>query len=168
MKSLMRISCLIALAIALAGSLQAQKFGYVNSASILAAMPEVSQADANLEALQKQLQKKGQNMLEQLQQDYMALQQKVQEGSLSPKQQEEQAQKLQEREQEIGKFEQDMRKQVNEKRESLLGPIYEKVNEAIQTVAEENGFQFVFDQNVLLYADDSQDISTMVKAKLGL
>lgn len=168
MKSLMRISCLIALAIALAGSLQAQKFGYVNSASILAAMPEVSQADANLEALQKQLQKKGQNMLEQLQQDYMALQQKVQEGSLSPKQQEEQAQKLQEREQEIGQFEQDMRKQVNEKRESLLGPIYEKVNEAIQTVAEENGFQFVFDQNVLLYADDSQDISTMVKAKLGL
>lgn len=164
----MRISCLIALSIALSGSLQAQNFGYVNSASILATMPEVSQADANLEALQKQLQKKGQNMLEQLQQDYMALQQKVQEGSLSPKQQEEEAQKLQEREQEIGKFEQDMRKQVNEKRESLLGPIYEKVNEAIQTVAEENGFQFVFDQNVLLYADDSQDISTMVKAKLGL
>lgn len=168
MKSLMRISCLIALTIALAGSVQAQKFGYVNSASILAAMPEVSQADANLEALQKQLQKKGQSMLEQLQQDYLALQQQVQEGSLSPKQQEEQAQKLQEREQEIGKFEQDMRKQVNEKRESLLGPIYEKVNEAIKTVAEENGFQFIFDQNVLLYADDSQDISAMVKAKLGL
>ena len=37
---------------------QAQKFGYVNSQEILAGMAEVKQADANLEALQKQLQKK--------------------------------------------------------------------------------------------------------------
>ncbi|MCR9054279.1 MAG: OmpH family outer membrane protein, partial [bacterium] len=144
-----------------------QKFGYVNSAAILAEMPEVKQADANLEALQKQLQKKGQSMLEQLQQDYGALQQKVQSGDLSPKQQEEEAQKLQKREQEIAAFEQDMRKQVSDKREELLGPIYEKVNQAIKDVAEENGFQFIFDQNVLLYAEDSQNVNDLVKAKLA-
>ncbi|MCR9102595.1 MAG: OmpH family outer membrane protein, partial [bacterium] len=144
-----------------------QKFGYVNSAAILAEMPEVKQADANLEALQKQLQKKGQSMLEQLQQDYGVLQQKVQSGDLSPKQQEEEAQKLQAREQEIAAFEQDMRKQVSDKREELLGPIYEKVNQAIKDVAEENGFQFIFDQNVLLYAEDSQNVNDLVKAKLA-
>jgi outer membrane protein len=130
-------------------------------------MPEVKQADANLEALQKQLQKKGQSMLEQLQQDYGVLQQKVQSGDLSPKQQEEEAQKLQAREQEIAAFEQDMRKQVSDKREELLGPIYEKVNQAIKDVAEENGFQFIFDQNVLLYAEDSQNVNDLVKAKLA-
>lgn len=167
MKSLLKITCLVALLAATAGTLQAQKFGYVNSAAILAEMPEVKQADANLEALQKQLQKKGQSMLEQLQQDYGVLQQKVQSGDLSPKQQEEEAQKLQAREQEIAAFEQDMRKQVSDKREELLGPIYEKVNQAIKDVAEENGFQFIFDQNVLLYAEDSQNVNDLVKAKLA-
>ena len=167
MKNLFKITCLVALFAATAGSLQAQQFGYVNSAAILAEMPEVKQADANLEALQKQLQKKGQSMLEQLQQDYVALQQKVQGGDLSPKQQEEEAQKLQAREQEIAKFEQDMRKQVTEKREELLGPIYEKVNQAIKDVAKENSYQFIFDQNVLLYAEDSQNVNALVKAKLA-
>lgn len=167
MKTLLKITCLIALITATAGVLQAQKFGYVNSAAILAEMPDVKQADANLEALQKQLQKKGQNMLQQLQQDYTALQQKVQGGDLSPKQQEEEAAKLQQREQEIAKFEQDMRKQVSDKRDELLGPIYEKVNQAIKDVAEENGYQFIFDQNVLLYAEDSQNVNDLVKAKLA-
>ena len=58
MKNLFKITCLVALFAATAGSLQAQQFGYVNSAAILAEMPEVKQADANLEALQKQLQKR--------------------------------------------------------------------------------------------------------------
>ncbi|MEQ8702575.1 MAG: OmpH family outer membrane protein [Phaeodactylibacter sp.] len=167
MKSLLKITCLIVLFAAAAGTLQAQKFGYVNSAAILAEMPDVKQADANLEALQKQLQKKGQSMLEQLQQDYTALQKKVQGGDLSPKQQEEEAQKLQAREQEIAKFEQDMRKQVSDKRDELLGPIYEKVNQAIEDVAKENNYQFIFDQNVLLYSEESQNVNELVKAKLA-
>ncbi|TXB62514.1 OmpH family outer membrane protein [Phaeodactylibacter luteus] len=168
MKSLIKISCIAVFFLSLAVSTQAQKFGYVNSAAILAELPEVKQADANLEALQKQLQKKGQSMVEQLQQDYLAVQQQVESGSLSPKQQEEEAAKLQKREQEIAKFEQDMRQQLNDKREELLNPIYEKVNNAIQDVAKENGFQFIFDQGVLLYAEDSQNVNSMVKAKLGM
>ena len=60
-----------------------------------------------------------------------------------------------------------MRKQVTEKREELLGPIYEKVNQAIKDVAKENSYQFIFDQNVLLYAEDSQNVNDLVKAKLA-
>ena len=163
----MKITCLLALFAASAVTMQAQKFGYVNSAAILADMPDVKQADANLEALQKQLQKKGQALLEQLQVDYTALQKRVQGGEMSPKEQEIEAQKLQAREQEIGQFEQDMRKQVSDKREELLGPIYEKVNQAIEDVAKENEFQFIFDQNVLLFAEESQNVNDLVKAKLA-
>ncbi len=147
---------------------QAQKFGYVNSAGILSEMPEVKQADANLEALQKQLQKKGQDMLEKLQTDYVAIQQRMERGELSPKQQEEEAQKLKEREMEIGTFEQDMRQQIQTKREDLLAPIYEKVNTAIAEVAQENGYTMIFDQAVLLYSEESQDVSELVKSKLGI
>jgi outer membrane protein len=39
---------------------------------------------------------------------------------------------------------------------------------AIKAVAEEGGYQFIFDQQVLLYGQESADVSTAVKAKLGL
>lgn len=149
-------------------SVQAQKFGYLNSAEILAEMPEVKQADANLEALQKQLQKRGQAMVEKLQQDYLTAQQQMERGELSPKQQEETAQSLKAREMEIANFEQDMMKQVQDKRSELLEPIYGKINTAIQEVAEENGYQMIFDQTILLFAEDSMDVSNLVRAKLGI
>ena len=168
MKSLMKIACLVLAMGSMLSMVQAQKFGYVNSAAILAEMPAVKQADANLEALQTQLQKKGQGMLEKLQADYTEVQRKVQNGELSPVQQEQEGKRLQEEEAKIAKFEQDMIAQVQTKREELLNPIYEKVNTAIKDVANENGFQFIFDQGVLLYADESQDVSTLVKAKLGM
>lgn len=146
----------------------AQKFGYVNSAAILEAMPDVKQAEANLEALQKQLQKKGQGMLEQLQQEYIEVQKKMEAGQLSPQQQEQEAQRLKQKEMEIAKFEQDMINQIDQKRTSLLAPIYDKINNAIEAVAKENGFQFIFDQAVLLYGEQSQDVSSKVRAKLGM
>lgn len=40
-------------------TISAQKFGYLNSQALLAELPEVKQADANLQALQTQLEKKG-------------------------------------------------------------------------------------------------------------
>jgi outer membrane protein len=147
---------------------QTAKFGYVNSAAILSEMPEVKQADANLEALQKQLQKKGQSMVEKLQQDYTAIQQKMERGELSRVQQEDEARKLEQRQTEIANFEQDMMRQMQDKRNELLEPIYAKVNNAISAVAKENGYKMIFDATVLLYKDENLDVSAMVKSKLGL
>ena len=148
--------------------LQAQKFGYVRSAEILENFPEVKQAEANLEALQKQLQKRGEGMVEKLRTDYQTIQQKMERGELSPIQQEDEAKKLKAREGEIAKFEQDMVKQIQDKRTALLKPIYEKINKAIADVAKEGGYQFIFDQGVLLYFDEGMDVSKQVKAKLGM
>lgn len=154
--------------VGMVSAVQAQKFGYVNSQEILASMPDVKQADANLEALQKQLQKKGQGMVEQLQKDYAAIQQKIERGELSPKQQEEEGKKLETRQQEIAKFEQEMVSQIQEKRATELKPISDKINKAISDVAKEKGFQFIFDQGILLYAESAQDVSSLVKSKLGI
>lgn len=168
MKGILKIGVLLVTMFSTAELAEAQKFGYVNSAAILAEMPEVKQAEANLEALQKQLQKKGQGMVEKFQQDYMSIQQKAEQGELSPKQQEEEAQKLKERELEIAQFEQEMVQTMQDKRNELLEPIYDKVNGAIKAVAEENGYTMIFDQSVLLYREDSQDVSAQVKSKLGI
>ena len=55
-----KIALLLGLVLMTALSMQAQKFGYVNSASLLQEMPEVKAAEAELENLQKQLQRKRQ------------------------------------------------------------------------------------------------------------
>lgn len=166
MKRILKATLIVAILMSVAFSAEAQKFGYVNSQAILAEMPEVKQADANLEALQKQLQKKGQGMVEKLQNDYLAIQQKVEQGLLSPQQQETEAKKLEERQAEIAKFEQDMVNQLQEKRNELLQPIVDRVNKAIADVAKEDGYQMIFEQGVLLYFEPAQDVSTKVKAKL--
>jgi outer membrane protein len=168
MKNWIKICSLAVVMVSMVTLVQAQKFGFVNSAAILAEMPEVKQADANLEALQQQLQKKGQGMLKALQDDFTEVRRKIDAGELSPQQQETESKRLQAEEAKIAKFEQDMIKQVQDKREELLNPIYEKVNQAIETVAKENGLQFIFDQGVLLYGDESQDMGAAVKAKLGI
>lgn len=170
MKNFLKIGGLFIALFCLVNVAQAQKFGYVNSAAILAEMPDVKQADANLEALQKQLQKKGQQMVQTLQTNYQAIQAKIEARELSPIQQEQEGQKLQAEQEKIAKFEQDMVTQISQKRESLLSPILERVNNAIADVAKENSMQFIFDSSsgVLLYADEAQDMSTKVKAKLGI
>lgn len=168
MNKILKVGSLIAILCFAVISLQAQKFGYVNSQAILAEMPEVKQAEANLEALQKQLQKKLQDGMSKLQQDYMAIQQKVERGELSPKQQEDEAKKLQDRQSQLAQEEQNMVSQIQNKRAEELNPILEKVNAAIAEVAKENGYQFIFEQGVLLYFEESQDVSSMVKAKLNM
>ena len=150
------------------GSAIAQKVGYVNSQSIISELPDVKAADLTVEALQKQLQKKAQEMVEKFQADYAEVQRKVENGDLSPKQQEEEGKRLETRQAELGQLEQDSYKQIQDKRNELLRPIYDRVNEAIKAVAEENGFLMLVDQAVLLYSDPSADATALVRKKLGL
>lgn len=170
MKKIIKISFLFVALLSMTATLQAQKFGYVHSAAILSEMAEVKQADSNLETLQKQLMKKGEGMVELLQKDYAAIQQKIAAGELSPKQQEDEAKNLETRQADIAKFEQEMQQQIVAKREELLKPIYDKVNQAIKDVAKEGGYQMIFDAStsILLYAEDNADVSDQVKVKLGI
>ncbi len=150
----------------------AQKFGYVDTGSILEAMPKVKEAESNLDALSKQLQAKGQKMMEDFQAKYQELQRKVEAGDITPKDQEAQGALLEEERNKIVQFDQDMQNQLNEKRQALLAPILEEVKTAIHTVAKDNGYTYVFDGSpgvgVLLYAEESTNLTAMVKTKLGI
>lgn len=169
MNKMLKIAALaLFLTVGMATSLTAQKFGYVNSALILAELPAVRAAEADLEALQKQLQKRGQDMVQQFQADVAKVQQQVELGELSPLQQQQESTKLEARQQEIAALEQEMVQNLQEKRNKLLEPIYESVNKAIENVAKEKGYTFVFDQQVLLYGEESEDLTAAVKAKLGM
>lgn len=152
------------------GVATAQKYGYINSQALLAEMETVKQARANLEVLQKQLQTKGQNMVQALQAKYQKVQEQVAAGGLSPQQQEEEAKKLQAEEAQIGAYQQEMQQKLAKKEADLLNPILTKVDTAIKAVAKENGYNAIFDTGtqVLLYADENMDVTPLVKAKLGM
>ncbi len=147
-----------------------QKFAYINSQAILGNLPEVKQANANIETFRNQLISLGQKKLEALQKKYQELDQKQKKGLLSPKQLEVEAQKLKVEEEKLNKFDQESQQRIMEKSEELLKPIRDKVQKAIDEVAKENGYEFIFDASMgfILYADEKTDISDKVKAKLGI
>ncbi|MEM8523621.1 MAG: OmpH family outer membrane protein [Bacteroidota bacterium] len=169
MKNILRLTtlCIVLVAFGFSGStLQAQKFGYVNTNKILSELPAVKQADANIEALRKQLEAKYQKDVQAYQALLTDIQTKAQQGILSPKQQEEEAQKLRVQEEAIRKFEQESQGKLVERRSQLIQPIIDEVNAAITAVGKEGGYQFIFDEQVLLYKAASDDVTEMVKAKL--
>ena len=169
---MLKYTLILAVLVSVSVSAGAQKFGYLNSAAILQEMPEVKQAEADLEVLQKQLQSRGETMLQEFQAKYQELERKNQQGEISPKELEEESQSLKADETKLAQFEQDMQRQVLERRDALLQPILDRVNVAIEEVAKEEGYTYIFDASpgtgILLYADESTDIVEKVKAKLGM
>ena len=170
MNKLTRIVGLLTLCLGMAIGAQAQKFGYINSQLLLSEMAEVKDMNANLETLQTQLKKKGQAMLTSYQNEEQAAVNKQKRGELSPVEEKTVMENLQKKQKEIVDFEKDMQDKIMQKQQSLLEPILEKVNKAISDVSKENGFQMIFDASsgILLYAEDAQDVTALVKAKLGL
>ena len=152
------------------GLVSAQKFAYINTQAILGALPEVQQANTNLETFRNQLVNLGQMKLEALQNKYKDLEAKQSRGELSPKQLDDESAKLKADEEALTKFDQESQQKVVAKSEELLKPIREKVQKAIDDVAKEGGYQYVFDASMgfILYADISTDIGELVKVKLNI
>lgn len=168
MSKFMKTGVLFIFALFCTVALQAQKFGYINSQALMAELPKVKQADSEMEAYQKQLQKKGQDMVAAFQTKVQDLQKRVGEGTVPPKQQEEEEKKLEEERQKILAFEEEMVQQLQAKRDTLLKPILDEFNAAVKAVATENGYTYIFDQGILLYFDAALDVAPLVKKKMGL
>jgi len=80
------------------------------------------------------------------------------------------AQELKKQEIKLAQFEQESKQKIVTKSEALLQPIRDKIQNAINTVAEEQGFDYIFDYSmgVIVYADETSDVGALVKAKLGM
>lgn len=169
MNQVLRYLTITAIVLAAATNISAQKIGYVNRGALLADIPAVKQANANLEVLQKQLQKKYEDMITEFRTRYEDLQRKEQQGELSPKQLEDEGQKLRDEEVKIQQYQQEMQTQLSQKQESLLLPILEDLNAKVAEVAKELGYNYIIDDSagILLYKEDSNDVTAMVKKKLG-
>jgi outer membrane protein len=152
-----------------------QKFAHLNSAQLLEVMPDVKQADTKFQTFQKQKQSEIELMQTEYQKKLTLAQEK--EKTLS------EANKLTiGKELEVmGKELQDLGKRINDrgekakqemaaKQDELYQPIFKKAGDAVNAVAKEKGYAYVFDvsQPGVVFFDGGDDILALVKAKLGI
>ena len=154
-----------------ASDLSAQKMGYTNYLALVSQMPEVSLADTVVMQLRDSLLQEGETRANALQDLYEKYVVDAQAGTLTPVQAQEREAKIQKGQEDLQKYEQEITKWLGLKREELYNPALTKLEKAIQEVGVENGFQFIFDVsslNVIVYAEEQVDVTSLVKAKLGL
>ena len=148
----------------------AQKIGYTNSMKLLSEMPAVKTADANLQALEKQLVKQGETRAAVLQKKYQEGLKKAELGQLSEADQKRIEMELGVGQQDLAKFDRESQDKLLKKREELYAPILKRVDDAIKAVALESGYVLILDASSgsLLYARETDDVSLLVKKKLGM
>jgi outer membrane protein len=163
---------LIALVLFVAGlmNLQAQslKFGHINSADLIQMMPETKAADTAQSKYRKSLEDQMKTMTAEYQNKLQAYQSQsatMQEAIKQTKEKE-----LEDLGTRIQDFQQTAQESIQKKKEELYGPILKKAEDAIKAVAKEKSYAYIFDTSagVVLHAQESDDIMSFVKAKLGI
>lgn len=151
-------------------SVFAQKYGHINSKALLLEMPEIKQADTKIQEFQQHLVVKGEEMIKELQDQYQATIKKAENNELSPIQLQEEETKLTAKQQAIQVFDNEMQQKVILKRQELYAPVFQKVDKAIKAVGAAENYTMIFDTSTgtVLFAEQTEDITTKVRTKLGL
>lgn len=149
---------------------QEQKHAHLNLGNILAMMPEVAEAEANMKNLRDSLVQVYEGRLQGLQNEYGAFQAEMAQGNVAPIDQQKKAQEFQQKQQQLVQFEQQIPTIMEIRRQQKLAPILERIDQAVKEVANENGYSMVFDTSggAMLFAAETEDILELVKVKLGL
>lgn len=171
MRKLITITTVFAIALLSTTTMMAQKYGHLNAGNLLQELPEVKAANTQLESFQQQLVKKGEGMATAFQAKLEAYLKEAESGVLSKVQMQEKEAALSKERESIVQYEQEVIMKVREKRQALLEPILKRVDEAVQAVGKENGYQMIFDTsqiNAILFVKESDDVAALVKKKLGM
>ncbi|SES85946.1 OmpH family outer membrane protein [Prevotella sp. kh1p2] len=143
----------------------AQKFGRVNTQTIMQSLPDVSKANGELQALQKQYENDLKAMQDELQRKNDEYQ-KTQSTMNATKKQETETE-LQNMYQKIQQTYQDNQQALQKKSNELMEPIVTKVRNAIQAVGKAGAYTYIFEEGAAVYAGDSvKDVTAEVQAKL--
>ncbi len=151
--------------------LLSQKFGHINSGNLLSELSETKSAEKELETYQKQLLKPLETEQAAFDEKANLFQKEYAEGKYSQKEAEAKYAVLQKEQEGILKRRQEAEQKLLAKRDELIKPIFTRVEKAIQEVGKEHNFTFIFDTsifNAILYVEESDDVTPLVKKKLGL
>lgn len=167
MKNISRIALISFLLFAGSLSAQSLKFGHIDFQQLLQAMPErdaaqkaMAKVQADLDAQNTTMQKDYQDKLK----EYQAQQKTLTDAIRAAKEDE-----LQSIATRIQNFQQQAQDNLQKEEAKQFQPIIDKARKAIADVGKEQGLLYVFEINGILYhSEQSVDILSLVKAKLGI
>lgn len=147
---------------------QSMKFGHINSSELIQAMPQTKQADSALKVYGGSLDSQLKGMTAEYQNKLQIYQGK--RDSLPDAIRKTKEKELEDLGNRIQDFQQTAQESIQKKKEELYGPVLKKAEVAIKDIAKEKGYAYIFDTSLgtVLYAQDSDNMMSMVKAKLGL
>jgi outer membrane protein len=150
----------------LSNTSSAQKIGYISADEIIVMMPEAARVDTQLNQFQQSLYQNAQDKQAELNEAVAKFYKDSATMSASLK--EVKRKDLQGKVQELSGEEQRIQNLFEQKRQELSLPIQRKLQDAIQEVAKENGYTYVFPREALLVMPPADDLSSLVRKKLGL
>ena len=150
-------------------SIQSQsKFGYLNSNELLAMMPESLSMQEELQTYAKGLESQLTAM--QVEYENKVVEYQQNETTYTDIIKEDKIREIESIQQRVVEFQKNAQQSLSEKEAELFIPIREKAMKAIDEVAKEGEFTFIFDSGSgsFLFAAESENIINLVKSKLGL
>lgn len=147
-------------------TVEAQRYGHVNSPEILKAMPGVDSIQIKLLAFQSELEDEYESMLN----EFQAKKEKFDKdaGTMSSAIRQIREKELVDLQTRIQQFQYDVQENIEEKQYELIKPFQERLQKAVNDVATEHHFNYIFDVQTLLYYDGGEDVTPLVKQKLGI
>lgn len=145
---------------------QSAKYGHVNSDEILKAMPGIDSLQIKLTAFQTDLQ----NMYQSMVSEYQTKQDKYDRevGTMSSAVRQVREKELDDLKNRIQEFQSNAQNDLEDKQYELAKPFQDSIQNAINKVAKDHGFTYIFDTKILLYYDGGEDITPLVKKELGI
>lgn len=145
---------------------QKAKFGHVDYAGIIAAMPETDSAQVAVKQLKADLEAEAAVMQQEFQTKYEDFSQK--QATYSPAVAKVKQKELEDMYERLQAFAEGAQSQIQAKQMELLQPVQDKVLGAIKEVAKAESYTYIFDVTTVAYGWDSTDLTDKVKAKLGI
>ncbi len=144
----------------------AQKFGKVNTQTIMQAMPEISKINGELEATAKQYENDLKSMQEELQRQSDAYDKGKSTMNATAQQQKEQ--ELQQLYQKIQQTYQDNQQSLQKAQQDKMQPVITKVRNAINNVGSAGNYTFIFEDGAAIYTGSNvEDVTPKVQAELN-
>jgi outer membrane protein len=165
MKKILLLSLTLLISIS---SFSQNKFGYIDSQELLLLMPERKTAEEEVQTFAKSLESQLQAMTAEYQQSVQEYQ--ANEATYTDLVKQDKVTEITGLEQRIQSFQQNAQQALQSKEQELLEPILQKARKAIEDVASEGDYTYIFDKSVgsILYVKESENILEKVKKKLKL
>ncbi len=165
MKKIFKAASIFVIALSMQQAV-AQKIAHIQLDSLITTMPETKQAQEVAQGYMKDLEKQVTSMQSEFDgkyQDYTA-----NEASYTELVKKTKMEELQTLNQRIQDFRTQAQQDYQKKSNDLSKPIYEKAKKAIDMVAREAGYKYVFDTStgVVLFHEQGDDLFVQVKKKL--